>query len=460
MSSRLRFLPTAYTLLRHAQGTREEISAFRNRQLRRLVTHAYENVPYYRRLFDHNGLTPKDIRNADDLAALPVTSRRDLQSLSEKEIVARGVDPQRLIVRLTSGSSGEPLAIRRSWLEERIFDVLRLRAMRYFGLQRTDRRGNVILVRPTRIHDHQLPLKILQALGLYRQTWIHCLSPVEDIIHALRDSHPDVITGFAGVLAQVAQSIGEEERLRIRPRFVVVGGEVLTPQMQQQITRAFSAPVFDWYGSHEFNLIAWECKETGEMHICDDSVIVEVLKDGHPVAPGERGEVVGTALHSFAMPFIRYRLGDVVTKGSEICQCGRPFSTLQNIQGRMIDYFALPSGRIIHPYEIVLLLLQQENSWIRQYQLIQEQADRIVLRVVPSTPPQRQEVALLEKKVTALLGQGVNFHVSLVPEIRLEPSGKFRVSRSLVQSAYDGIDWDRPRTGGRPFAEQESGKPR
>jgi phenylacetate-CoA ligase len=211
--------------------------------------------------------------------------------------------------------------------------------------------------------------------------------------------------------------------------------------MRRQITKAFKAPVFEAYTSREFGVIAWECKETGELHTSDDSVIVEVLKDGRPGAKGERGEVVGTSLHSFAMPFIRYSLGDIVTKGSETCRCGQPFSAIRGIQGRMIDYFPLPGGRMIHPYEIVLALLQ-EAPWIRQYQLIQEREDRIALRVVPSITPTPQELARLKEAVSKLLGRDVEFRVVLVPEIQLEPNGKFRVSRSFVKSAYDGIDWE------------------
>ena len=97
---------------------------------------------------------------------------------------------------------------------------------------------------------------------------------------------------------------------------------------------------------------------------------------------------------------------------------------------------------MIHPYEITLILKRDADSWIRQHQLIQEREDRIILRVVPSNTPPPQEILKLEKSVTTVLGQGVEFRVILVPEIQLEPSGKFRVSRSLVRSAYDGIDWD------------------
>jgi len=446
MISRLNRLETMYSLLRHPHVAREEIVAFQNRQLRRLIIHVYNNVPYYRRLFDQNNLKPGDIRSIADLSAIPLTSKKDLQSLPVEEVVARGVDPEHLIDHMTSGSSGEPLTIRRTWLEEHLLGALLLRALHYFGLRVRDRTASIALVRPTHPNDNQLPLQILRVLGLYRKLQIDCLLPPEKILRTLRHFRPDVLTGFSGVISKLAQIVSNDDRSVIRPRFVVVGAEVLTPLMRHQITKAFETPVFELYGSHEFNLIASECKETGELHTCDDSMIVEVLKDDRLTVPGERGELIGTNLHSFAMPFIRYRLGDIVTKGLETCRCGQSFSTISAIQGRMIDYFPLPGGRMIHPYEILFTIVHDLTSWIRQYQLIQEREDRIILRVVSSTTPTPQEIVRLEDSVATLLGQDMEFQVILVPTIQIEPGGKFRVSRSLVKSAYDGIDWEHQQT--------------
>jgi len=462
MISRLDPLSTLRALRRHPYVAREEIVAFQNKQLRRLVAHAYDNVPYYRKLFIRHGLTPHDIQSVADLSAIPITSKKDLQSLPVGEVVTRDVDPKRLLTHRTSGSSGEPFTIRRTWFEDRLLHQFRRRAMRDFGSRSTDRGANVVLVRPGHPSGNRLPLRILQALdsihqslGLYRRVRINCLLPPRDIVYALRDFRPDVLSGFPGVLARLAPIISDDDRLVIRPRLIVVGAEVLTPLMRRRIAEAFSALVFDCYGSHEFNLLAWECKDAGGFHVCDDSVIVEVLKDGRPVGAGERGEVIGTNLHSFAMPFIRYRLGDIVTRGSETCRCGQPFSTIRNIQGRMLDYFPLPDGRLLHPYEIVLLLIGDADSWVKQYQLTQEQEDRVVLRVVPSHTPSLRQLAVLEESGAALLGDRVKFQVVLVPEIQLEPNGKFRVSRSLVKSDYDGLNWEPrpspyPHTNSRP----------
>jgi phenylacetate-CoA ligase len=406
------------------------------------MTHAYKNVPYYRKLFDREGLKPDDIQTIDDLSKIPITSKKDLQLLPVEEVVARGVNPKNLIVRRTSGSTGEPFTIRRTWFEERLLGALRLRARHSLGLRTTDRTASIGLVRPTQHSDNQILMRIVQAFGLYNKVEISCLLPPEDIIGKLELFHPHVLSGFPGVISRLAQIVSDEGRLLFSPRFITVGAEVLTPLMRTQITKAFSAPVFDTYGSHEFNLIAWECKETGEFHTCDDGMIVEVLKHGRPAAIGERGVVVGTNLHSFAMPFIRYRLGDIVTKGSETCQCGQPFSTIRTIQGRMIDYFPLPEGRLVHPYEITQILKRDADSWIQQHQLIQEREDRIILQVVPSPTPTPQEILKVETSVSSVLGQGVEFQVMLVSEIKTDQIGKFRVSRSLVKSPYDGIEWE------------------
>ena len=51
----------------------------------------------------------------------------------------------------------------------------------------------------------------------------------------------------------------------------------------------------------------------------------EALASGKPI--------VATNLHAYSMPFIRYSLGDIVTRGSNGCSCGQPFQTIRAIQG-------------------------------------------------------------------------------------------------------------------------------
>ena len=432
-------LSALWVAARCAGMTREAILAFQSARLRRLVSHAYENVPYYRRLFDQHGITPRDIRTAADLALIPVTVKRDLQAASPSDIVARGVRPERLIAHHTSGSSGEPLVIRRTWFEERLGTVLKLRVFHDFGLRPTDRQVGVGLVR-SRPWIRDLPQHILRGTGFYRWAAIDCRLPIEDIRRTLRSLRPDAILAYPGVIARVAQLLTNEDRQLLRPRLVLTGAEVLTPLMRRQIAEGLRASVFDWYGSHELGMIAWQCRRAGGFHVADDSLILEVLKDGRPARPGETGEVVGTRLHALAMPFIRYKLGDAVVQGDAPCPCGAPFSAIRSVQGRMLDYFPLPDGRVLHPYSLSMTLLDEAAHWLCQYQITQESKDRVVLRMVPRATPSPEDLAKVRQALIAHLGAGVELEMLLVPEIALEPSGKFRVSRSLVESAYDSVE--------------------
>jgi len=282
---------------------------------------------------------------------------------------------------------------------------------------------------------------MLKALDPRRRAHIGCRLPLERIVREMEAFRPNVIIGYSGVLARLACELLQRGGRRIRPRFLQADSEVLTSTMRIQIREGFGAPVFEMYDSYEFNMLAWECGSTGELHVCEDGVVLEVLKDGRPCPEGERGEVVATGLHSYAMPFIRYRLGDVVTQGTESCGCGLPFSTIRSVQGRMIDHFPLPDGRLLHPYDIVNMLYDAAG-WLGQYQLMQERTDRIVLRIVPIADPPPDGVACIEARVKSLLGPLVEFAAVLVAGIEIETSGKGRVSRSLVNSAYDGIRWE------------------
>jgi phenylacetate-CoA ligase len=426
--------------MRLSWDSRAELKEFRDARLRELLVHAYERVPYYRKLFDRNRLHPRHVRGTVDLDLIPITGKQDLRGLPDKDVLASGIDPARLLAVRTSGSTGEPFTIRRTWLEDKRHCLLRLRAMRSIGLRLTDRRVAVGLVRPGSANDRKLIGKALSAVGINQTFRIHGLQSPELIALQLRQLRPNVITGMPGMLCRVADYIAASGAAAWHPRLLIVSGETLTSVMERRLTDVFQAPVRQTYASHECPLLGWECTKTGEFHTCDDGVIFEVLReDGSPARPGEQGQVVVTNLNAHAMPFIRYRMGDLATQGEEGCACGKPFSTIHAIQGRTIDCFTLPDGRVLHPYQILTSFIGGVDTWIRQYQLLQERRDRIILRVIPVEAPMPEHVARVEQSVRSVLGSGVEFRVQLVSGFSLEPSGKFRPVRSLVTSTTDGL---------------------
>lgn len=411
------------------QWTRERVEAFQARRLRALVRHAYDRVPHYRRLFAGAGLDPDRVRTLADLPAIPLTSRDDLQRAPAAENVAQGFDLARLVLHRTSGSSGQPLDIRRTWFEDRLLQAWRLRVLGAFGFRLTDRRAAVVTARLGGHHAWYT------RLGLLPYEEVHCLLPPDEILSRLRAIRPDILRGYPGTLSWLAGFLTPEDRASIRPRLIATASETLTSDMRARIGEGFGAPVIDFYASHEFNLIAWECPAGGCYHFSDLTVIAEILKDGRPAEPGEDGELVGTALHSFAMPFIRFRLGDQVTRGEARCPCGASNSTLARVVGRVMDRFALRDGSSVHPYTLINPLLEHA-PWLRRYQIVQERLDRIAVKVVPITgqAPTADALAVFRQALVENLGAGVSVHVEVVSEIPAGANGKFRPYYSLVRN--------------------------
>jgi phenylacetate-CoA ligase len=203
--------------------------------------------------------------------------------------------------------------------------------------------------------------------------------------------------------------------------------------MSQQISEAFQSPVYQTYATTEFNMVGWSCPQSGLFHLCDPTVLVEVLSDqGKPVAEGESGRMVVTALHSRVMPFVRFVLGDLVVKGPTPCPCGAPFGTLKSVDGREIDRLRLSNGDTLHAYVLLNILLESgAGGWIRQYQLIQDDPGVIEAHIWPLRPPDPGVLGALAARLEKETA-GTAIRIKLVDRMDLDRNGKFHLCRCLV----------------------------
>lgn len=428
---RRELLHTLATLWRTPGLSRAQLESFRDRKLRIMVRHAYRRVGFYRALFDRAGVDPRDIRCAADLARLPVTDKNDLRACGLEQLISSHTSPERLVKRITSGSAGRPFVVRRGRLEDHVIDIFRRRAQLQLGVRPRDRLASIVAFIPGENRDSALT-RLRSAAGLFRASMVSCLQPAEQVCRELEALDPDVVTGYAGAVAHVAPFLRGRLAGR-RLHAITCGGEALTPAKRAAIEQGFGLRPLDMFGAHECNNVAWECRRSGLYHVCDDNAVFEVLRDGRPAEPGEKGEVVLTTLHAYAMPFIRYRLGDMVVRGPSPCPCGQPFSTFERIEGRVREYFDLPDGRRVHPLEVVLPVICENAPWMNQFQLTQETATGFVLRLSTLRPPNAQEQSLIEHMVRERLGRGAALRLALVDHIPFEPSGKFKDCRNLLQ---------------------------
>ena len=210
-------------------------------------------------------------------------------------------------------------------------------------------------------------------------------------------------------------------------------GFSMTPYMKSVIESAFECRVHEDYGSAELGGMASECGEQNGLHPFAGFFYIEVVRDGYPVEDGEVGRVLITDLYNYAMPLIRYDIGDVAVRRKSPCQCGLPGERLE-IRGRLQDCLVGADGEVLTHDEIVDSIL--ECSDVMGFQLEYRDKGKLDLQVVPrnSHSPTLQEVC---QSLSRLLGGNPKISARIVPTITPEPGGKYRFVKNLSKNAEE-----------------------
>jgi len=399
------------------------------KQFRALVTHAYAHVPFYHRKFRAAGVRPEDIQSFDDLRKIPVTTKFELQACAPRDLVASGVDVRSLVKRTTSGSTGVPFALFLDGGVEDFYAAVWLRAMFQDGLRVLDRMA--VIADPRGFPRGR---SVLQRLGLAERRYVSIFDSAARQMALLRGFKPDVVKGYASSLHILANEFGDVAR-EVGVRLVFSGAELLDAASRKRISSAFGGELFDFYGSSEFSLLAWECKTHNGYHINADSVLMEFLDDaGEAVAFGESGKTICTGLFNRVMPLIRYDLGDVAVPIDGECACGISLPLVKIVEGRADDFLVAADGRLISP-TVFFPYPFESVDWIKQFRVIQESRKRLVIQVAPKKAVENQSriIEAAERKLHELFGN-LEVKFEFMENIPLDSSGKFRKVISRINS--------------------------
>ncbi len=415
--------------LRKTQWLRpDDLERLQWEKLHRVLRHAYENVPYYRRLFDHARLRPTDIRSDKDLEQIPITTKEALQEAPFEDLLARGVTLAQCIERKTSGTTGRPLRILLTRREKETQDLVQARAMLENGMKLTDTRA--VFVAPWQVPRQPY---WFQRLGIWRKIYFSVFDDIREQFPVLERVQPDCLAGTPAILKLIALEKVRRGSTVLKPGTIFSTADLLDRGTRQLIESVFEVPVVDLYGSLEFGYMAWECSEHQGYHLNMESVVMEFLQGGHRVSNGESGEVVCTSLHSYAMPLIRYRLGDLCVPTDARCPCGRGLPLITLIAGRANDTVKLPGGRVVTPQALADVMVEFAGM-IQQFRIIQEGETDIAVQLVKGRDFHEGTVGLVEGSLRKMLGEEIAFHGQIVDAIEREPSGKQRAIISRVTS--------------------------
>ncbi len=397
-----------------------ELRKIQEKKLRANVKHAYENVRFYHQKFDSVRIKPDDIKTVDDLDKLPIITKSDIQK-NFHEFIAKDVRIEKCHLDHTSGSTGRPLTV---IFDEKAFDFIQANELRRFiecGGRFRDKWAIYTGFRPAGSSRRFL----FEYFGLFRRR--HFSWDIASSLPSLKKYQPDVISGYPSLLELLARAIKKEE-ITIQPRLIFSGGEVLGKTRRKFINSTFETEMFTLYGCVESGMdIAWECTEHKYYHIDVDADVVEFVKDGERVAPGEEGEIVFTTLFNYAMPLIRYNVKDVGVPSEEECPCGRELPLMEMISGRADDFIVLPSGRIVTSLSIWDSEAFPRMEGISRYKIIQERLDEFRIQLVLDEGYSQDIVDQFEKGFRKALNEEyIKVKIDILNAIPRDKSGKIR----------------------------------
>jgi len=383
------------------------LEALTDRRLRALVRHCYDRVPYYRSLLNAAGVDPDQIHSVSDLERIPVSTKQDLRQAGEASLISRGVDLDQSWHDLTSGSTGEPFKVYFSRDEVRRRRMVQLRSVLAVGMKPWDR---LAVLGPVRWWKPGL----LHRLGIFQRVNIPPLISIAEQIDRIRAFRPSILWAYPGSLHALLDRIDGRLDEICQPRMLITSAE--TPDRLLRLEgNALPAPRFNFYGSLEAGRIAWECPAHEGLHVNVDQVWLEIRPVQAATSEPGLGEVIVTALNSRAMPFLRYRLGDLSRWLGRSCSCGSALPLIEAPRGRLYSPIQLPSGATRSTLEFMFIL--RRLPWVIRYRAIQETREHLIVSVVTGGGPTQEDFEQLRSELQAYLEEPMQVEIRRVSAI-------------------------------------------
>jgi phenylacetate-CoA ligase len=352
------------------RASKDEVEKYSFNELKNIVKFSKQRIPWYTNSFE----LVSDVDSANSLVdllhSLPILSRRQAQeNFDGLYFKSPDHNPSDYVIQATSGSTGKPVSVMKfAPLYSAEYDALTLTEWQ-LNKRDTSKTLSTFRIVQTELDDVPVgpPLSYIGATRLHTSRSIlkRSIPELLDELHRLR---PDYlfVNGVVSRQLALAQLESDLEPIKIE-QFLTVSDRI-DPQLRKLVNEVFGARIIDRYSSEEFGYIALQCPVHDHLHVCSPSLVVEVVDDeGNACDVGVPGRVLITSLHNFAMPLIRYDIGDIAEFG-EPCDSGFNWPVLNQVNGRIRDSIILPNGdfRLVTFFDSKMLGTRK----LRDYQII------------------------------------------------------------------------------------------
>ncbi len=406
----------------------DQISKVQNTKLRSLIHYSFNNIKYYKEIFEQTGVKPEQIRTTHDLQEIPFLTKKELRDRFW-DFLPHELSACR--VNRTAGSTGIPVCIFSDQRSRKFNSAAVIRYRKALGIPLIGR--PILTVLKTKNEPFRdAHWTFMQGIHktYYINPYIDSAGNIEYAKELVMKLKKPVLAGITSAIRVLANKIKDGVFPSFKPSVITTCGENLSLEVRELLESTFGTRVTDIYACNEARDIAWQCRQARGYHINADNVIVEIIKNDKPVPYGDVGEVVITDLNRYAMPIIRYKNGDLVKLTQEQCPCGCKLPMIEEIVGRTGEDILLPNGKTVPWNQLKSLMTHQH---VRQFQLVQNDNGSFTIKYVPERNADTKQLdELLLYRYRNLVGNSIEIKIEKTTLIPPAASGKSK----LVVSHY------------------------
>ena len=415
------FLRT-YTLLKESQWwSKEKLEEYQLIQLKKLLNHAYEKVPYYTKIFNKLKLKPKDIKSLQDLQKLPFLTKEIIRN-NMSNLKATNYSECKFEYSDTGGSTGQPLRFyieKGDWASQLLaYSIIQMRWA-----------GRSFFDKCVYITGNETPFKY-QLLGraLVLSSFYMNDKYIPLFIQKIRKLKPKHILSYPSAITNLAIYMKRNNIEGIPSvKSILSHAETLYEWQKDLLEEIFQCRVYNQYGQREPVTLGGTCEHSNYFHMFPEFGVTELIeKNGKSVKKeGEIGEVVGTGFHSYIFPFIRYRTGDLGVYTTKNCSCGRNYPLIERIEGRSQEFIVSKSKQLISITGVYGLVARCSQN-VREVQLYQDTEGEILINIVKLKGYTKKDTENIQKNFQKRFGDEFKINVKFLDKIPFTRTGKYR----------------------------------
>jgi phenylacetate-CoA ligase len=432
------FLKEYYFIKRQFHRSLKNNIAILKERLFNILHYAINNIPYYKRISKNRQIKLSKETIFNDLKQFPILTKEIIRK--NWNDLCSDLQNKKYILNTSGGTTGEPVKFvqGQNYVIKNFASTLAFneiadyqygdKLIKLWASER-DLKGKQEGTFMKFINRYISKIYLLNGLNLSDDR-------IRRYLKEIRRIKPKIILSYVQSISELAKYIKKNNLNPPKIKSILTSATTLSYELKRFLESTFNCNVYNRYGSREVGLIASSCRESDKLHINMLQKYIEILDNKQkPVKEHTKGNIIVTNLTNYAMPLIRYKIGDVgsLNLSKEKCGCGNKFLQLDAVHGRITDIFKTPSGKKIYGGFFTHLFYFRNN--IKKFQVIQKEIDKIVIKIqtINNKSLNCSNERDLIQKVQKVIGKDVRIEIKYVNQIKPSRSGKFRYTISRIE---------------------------